>query len=115
MSDTRARIVEQVIEKWRTDGEDAKARGYLEAWNTYHVCANDLAALRDLPAREGQEEKEDASRVDHPQYDPPSAGPLATASDGQPVPPDDDWRRFCVNHEGYSGPTSVCPACVRRR
>jgi len=22
-----------------------------------------------------------------------------------------DWRRFCVNHKGYSGPTHRCPAC----
>jgi len=31
--------------------EDAKARGYLEAWNTYQVCKNHLdAALADPPA-----------------------------------------------------------------
>lgn len=23
----------------------------------------------------------------------------------------DDWKRFCVNHNGFSGPTSKCPTC----
>lgn len=27
----------------------------------------------------------------------------------QPSP--DDWKRFCVNHNGFSGPTSRCPTC----
>lgn len=23
----------------------------------------------------------------------------------------DDWKRFCVNHNGFSGPTRICPTC----
>jgi len=59
--------------------------------------------------------EESEARVDDLQYDPPTARPFATASSGEPLPHDDDWRRFCVNHEGFSGPTSVCPACAARR
>jgi hypothetical protein len=44
--------IRRLIQRWRTtDAEDAKARGYLETWNTYQVCANALeAALLALPA-----------------------------------------------------------------
>lgn len=29
----------------------------------------------------------------------------------EPTDPD-EWKRFCVNHEGYSGATRNCPTCV---
>lgn len=38
-----------------------------------------------------------------------SAGEVPATADE-----DDDWRRFCVNHEGYSGPMSKCPTCQAR-
>lgn len=37
------------------------------------------------------------------------------AGEGTDTPEADyDWRRFCVNHEGYSGPTHKCPTCQEK-
>jgi hypothetical protein len=33
-----------LIERWRTDAEDAKARGYLKAWHQLQSCASELEA-----------------------------------------------------------------------
>jgi hypothetical protein len=54
MSDTRARIVEQLIERLE-DAADEMYRQRCHSWAA--LVRESVAALRDLPAREGQEEK----------------------------------------------------------
>lgn len=43
-----------------------------------------------------------------------AAAPAAGEGTDAPAPPDYDWRRFCVNHEGYSGPMHNCPTCQEK-
>jgi hypothetical protein len=41
--------IRALVQQLMADAEDARTRGYLEAWNTYQVCANQLAALCPAP------------------------------------------------------------------
>lgn len=40
---------------------------------------------------------------------------LEALLDGPAMVPaaDYDWKKFCVNHEGFNGPTAHCPTCQK--
>jgi hypothetical protein len=83
--------------------------GHASRWETMRFCAEELDALLSAPVGSGWTVPSTTNSAAGNQW---GSAPVGSPPQEQvSATPEPDWRRFCVNHNGYSGNTAYCPTC----